>query len=315
MLNDSESKRPQVAWPFPTGNKLDKPTITTQEQGVQGDDLVSADQYLKKYVLPLLPAHARDVERLQALLEPQRPPTITVIGKYNHGKSRLLNELIGQSVFKVEDKRTTVALEDFVHDGVRWLDAPGLDADVASEDDRRALLGTWLESDVRLFVHAAKEGELDAHEQNLLEQLRVDDNATKRQTLLVLSQVDQLATDAELSQVRKVIASQVPGITIHLVSSTRYRQGLDGSKKLLLERSGLPELQRALVLAVNQVQSAREHEVALLSVHLEQQLTNLIEQRDHVVETLRTRQAYMKQQFDEGLSAALVAACRQLEEV
>ena len=32
-------------------------------------------------------------------------PIVTVIGKYNHGKSRLLNELIGQEAFAVADRR------------------------------------------------------------------------------------------------------------------------------------------------------------------------------------------------------------------
>jgi hypothetical protein len=66
-------------------------------------------------------------------------PIITVIGKYNHGKSHLLNELIGQETFVVADKRETVRLLDRVHNGVRWLDAPGLDADVGTDDARERM--------------------------------------------------------------------------------------------------------------------------------------------------------------------------------
>jgi hypothetical protein len=72
-----------------------------------------------------------------------RVQTIRAGTKYNHGKSRLLNELIGGNTFAVADKRETVKLSASVHQGVRWLDAPGLDADVGTEDDRQALHAAW----------------------------------------------------------------------------------------------------------------------------------------------------------------------------
>lgn len=140
-------------------------------------------------MIALLPEHAERIYRLGTLIDGDQPPTIAAIGKYNHGKSRLLNELIGSKVFEVADKRQTIKLESFVHQGVSWLDAPGLDADVTGEDDLAAMRGAWLESDVRLFVHAAKEGELDAKELDLLEELLADDANTQRRTLLVLTRM------------------------------------------------------------------------------------------------------------------------------
>ncbi|WP_404989833.1 GTPase [Caballeronia sp. LZ029] len=49
--------------------------------------------------------------RLDILLGHEEP-IVTVIGKYNHGKSRLLNELIGQEAFAVADRRETVKLSE-----------------------------------------------------------------------------------------------------------------------------------------------------------------------------------------------------------
>ncbi|MGF6938294.1 putative GTPase [Paraburkholderia sp. UCT70] len=121
-------------------------------------------------VASVLPDRAHELARLLILIDDSEP-VVTVVGKYNHGKSSLLNELLGRDAFAVSDRRETVRLSDSVHQGVRWLDAPGLDADVGSEDDREALRAAWLKSDIRLFVHAAKEGELDAKELTLLTEL------------------------------------------------------------------------------------------------------------------------------------------------
>lgn len=52
--------------------------------------------------------------RLRALAKAARR-VVTVSGKYNHGKSRLLNEMIGHAAFVVADKRETVALAEHVH--------------------------------------------------------------------------------------------------------------------------------------------------------------------------------------------------------
>ena len=132
-------------------------------------------------VLAALPGRAHDLARLRVLAAAGLP-VVTVIGKYNHGKSRLLNELIGHAAFGVADRRETIALAEHAHDGVCWLDAPGLDADVHTADDDHALQAIWLRSDIRLFVHAAKEGELDAAERERLagDQRRVGDGDERR---------------------------------------------------------------------------------------------------------------------------------------
>jgi hypothetical protein len=260
----------------------------------------------------VLPNRVDDLARLQILAD-RGEPIVTVVGKYNHGKSRLLNELIGQDTFAVADKRETVKLSDSVHSGVRWLDAPGLDADVGTGDDQQALQAAWLKSDIRLFVHAAKEGELDAKELALLAELSRDGVRTQRQTVFVLSQIDQLADDIELQKVSAAVGAQALDITLHAVSSTRHRKGLEGNKKLLTEKSGIPALRIALDTAIARVPTARAHETALLFKEIRAELQRFRAEQESSLAALRETQRRQRQDFDHGLQAVINKVSVDLE--
>ncbi|MBS7780947.1 GTPase [Acidovorax sp. CCYZU-2555] len=266
-------------------------------------------------VLPVLPGRAHDLARLRALHAQAGLSTVTVIGKYNHGKSRLLNELMGEDTFAVADKRETTGLNVHVKDSVRWLDAPGLDADVGQDDDRFARQAAWLQSDIRLFVHSAKEGELDAQERSLLQALRADADSTRRQTLLVVSQVDQVADGAQLQQVLGAIGRQAQGMALNAASSTRHRQGVDGGKKLLIERSGIPALRAALDQALRQVPQARAHESAQLKSAMHQELLQREAALGKQNDELLGLQAQQRRQFDQDLGAVFDKARQDLAEV
>lgn len=263
----------------------------------------SREQATRDVVL-VLPARADDLTRLGTLLE-NSEPIVTVIGKYNHGKSRLLNELIGRDIFAVADVRETVSLSHSVHEGVRWLDAPGLDADVGTEDDRHAFHAAWLKSDIRLFVHAAKEGELDAKELALLAELGEDGERTRRSTLFVLSQIDQLADDTELEKVRNRIGAQSPGVAAHAVSATRHRKGVEEGKKLLLEKSGMPSLRAGLGAALARVPAARAHETALLFAEIRDELVERLAAQRESLDTLRQMHHQQQVEFATGLKAVI----------
>ena len=253
-------------------------------------------------ILPVLPARAPDIARLRAIAAQDGLATVTVVGKYNHGKSRLLNELMGRDTFAVADRRETQALGEAVQGAVRWLDAPGLDADVAGADDDFAQQAAWLQSDVRLFVHSAKSGELDAQERRLLERLSADAQTTRRQTLLVVTQVDQMADDAELALVSAAIAAQAPGAALHPVSATRHRRGVEGGKKLLIEKSGIPALRAELGRALERVPAARACETARLCETIHRELHAVRVQRQDRLDHLLLRQTNERTRFDADLS-------------
>lgn len=266
-------------------------------------------------LLSVLPGRSQDLARLRALAKKGRAPVVTVVGKYNHGKSRLLNELLGDEAFEVGDRRVTVTLSGRMQDGILWMDAPGLDADVGTEDDHHALRAAWVESDIRLMVHAAKEGELDAAELALLHELQADGERTRRQTLFVLSQVDQLAGDEELEQVRRALLKQVPDLLMQPVSSTRHRKGVSEGKRLLLEKSGIPALKAALGTAVAMVPAARAHEYALLIAEIRSELEDLRVAHEARRAALAELQAGQRAAFEADLQALLEALRVEMLEV
>ncbi|MFT3801053.1 MAG: 50S ribosome-binding GTPase [Burkholderiaceae bacterium] len=266
-------------------------------------------------ILAALPERGRDLARLRVLVDQTPPPTVTVIGKYNHGKSRLLNELIGSPVFSVADRRETVTLADHDGDGACWLDSPGLDADVGRDDDHLAEQAAWIRSDIRLFVHAAREGELDADERRLLDALRDDARDTRRRTLLVLTQIDQLPDDATLAEVIDAIGAQAPGWEPYPVSSSRHRQGVDGGKRLLLERSGMPRLRAALADALADVPQARRHEAGRLLAGLQAELRRNLSASEQARSALRQQQAAQRQAFDRDLDDVLTKVGGELRVV
>jgi predicted GTPase len=272
-------------------------------------DLVASE------IAAVLPARADDLARLRVLSLAEEQPVVTVVGKYNHGKSRLLNELMGHDVFAVADKRETVALAEHVQPDVRWLDAPGLDADVGLADDGHALDAVWRLADIRLFVHAAKEGELDAAERDLLRTLRADQERTQRQTLFVLTQVDQLPDDVQLEKLSEAIRGQVPQLRLHPVSSVRHRLGVEGGKKLLIEKSRIPALQAALREAIGNVPRGRKHETTLLLGEIQEELRRLHAMHSQRLQELNDLHQRQRRDFEQGLATVLDKVCIDLQPV
>lgn len=266
-------------------------------------------------ILQIVPSQHQAVARLAFLQQAQLPPIVTVVGKYNHGKSRLLNELIGESAFAVADKRETIDLHRHDHEGVTWLDAPGLDADVAEGDDRHAERAIWQEADIRLMVHAAKEGELDATESALMAELQRDEQAMQRRTLFVLTQIDQVADEETLQKILSKLVGQMAEQAIYPVSSVRHRKGIEQDKPLFVEKSGFPQLRQALVEALAQVPQARIHEAKTLLAQLGQALAQKHQAHQQQLQHLQARVDARNQGFSEELAAMLIKADEDLQEI
>ncbi|MFW1945029.1 GTPase [Acinetobacter guillouiae] len=266
-------------------------------------------------ILTVVPEDAKALARLRAILQAGPFPTVTVIGKYNHGKSRLLNELIGQDIFSVADKRETVALSEHLQHHIRWLDAPGLDADVATIDDQLAQDAMWNKADIRLMVHSVREGEFDPYELHLFQQFEQDAKQTQRQSLLLLTQIDQIPDQTILAQIIGSIQNQAPTATVLPISATRHRQGIENSKPILVQRSGIPELQHTLHRMLEQVPAIRQFEKKQIIVDLKTRLSQHLETIQSNIQQLTATLQQQRQNFERDLNQILDKVRQDLQPV
>lgn len=62
-----------------------------------------------------------NVERFNHLQKTDHKPRIAVFGKFNQGKSTLLNALVGQDIFVASDKRETQKNQDYYQTNLTHL--------------------------------------------------------------------------------------------------------------------------------------------------------------------------------------------------
>jgi len=170
----------------------------------------------------------RNIEELRELIARPSELQVAVYGKYNHGKSSLLNALVEEEVFKTADIRETVSIQSHTKESITWIDTPGLDADVHEDDDSKAkeILN---KSDLLLFVHSVNEGELDEKELTFLKERYEKNN----NILLILTQIDKVT---EIEAVQNIIEEQldfmINSILIIAVSSKRANHKDDRIRKM-----------------------------------------------------------------------------------
>ena len=165
-----------------------------------------------------------NIEQLRELISRPSQLQIAVYGKYNHGKSSLLNALVKKDIFKTADIRETVKIQSYTNRDITWIDTPGLDADVKESDDTEAnrLLST---SDLLLFVHSVNEGELDNKEVLFLK----EQSKNSKNIILVLTQIDKIDS---LDNVKKIIEEQLISMSkpIEVVTVSSKRASHHNSK-------------------------------------------------------------------------------------
>lgn len=231
------------------------------------------------------PRHRDAALRLAGLLD-DTPPTVAVLGKYNHGKSSLLNALIGEACFAVSDKRQTRSNQVAERAGLRWIDTPGLDADSAGEDDRMAMEAATRDADLRLFVHAMDQGELDRGEAEWLARLAQEQAESGRAFLLVLTRIDKIAAGDRKSVV-EVIRGQAPTARVLTVSSHAWTRGQDEDKPALQALGNIEALKSEIQEAVSMAHAERDAERTRLAQDIGKSVEQELVRARFMLDTLK----------------------------
>lgn len=220
-------------------------------------------------LLHYLPQEEQNLNRLMYIKNNASKPRIAVFGKYNHGKSTLLNALVGQDIFKTADKRETVENKEEEQENVIWVDTPGLDADVKRKDDAQAIKGAFEVADYLFLVHQVQAGELDKYELDVFLKLARQDKNYSQKMFLILTQVDQKSPD-DVATVERKIREQLKQsldlqqLEVIKISAQRYLRGIQENKPIFCEKSNLNELFCLTGKLIEQIGVARQKEVKRL---------------------------------------------------
>lgn len=228
------------------------------------------------WLVNLIPSSERNIKRLYQLVNAPDEAKIAVFGKYNHGKSTLLNAICGKEIFKAADKRETTIIQEHSHNGVIWVDTPGLDADTHSEDDGKAMDVAFEIADFIFLVHNIKSGELDKYEMDVYRKLMRQDKNYRKKLFLVLTQIDQLAGEDDQQRVFNKIEEQIPELELFPVSSVRYMRGIKENKDKFVELSGMNKLLEHIQTLKYELQLLRKQEIKRLKIKANLELNDLI---------------------------------------
>ena len=189
------------------------------------------------------------------LLLPPKVIKVAVCGIVNAGKSTLLNALQNQVVFKTGVVRTTKEAKviQFSKD-IELIDLPGLDAN--EEDDVYTMNYLKETADVFMLVHNGQEGELNAIEMKLFNQVLKETD----RVLVVHTHMSNIDKE-EKSNIEKIITQQLNRSVLHFyVDSLVYQKGVKENKKLLQEASGVDLLKKILLESVSAFRLSLEKE-------------------------------------------------------
>lgn len=187
----------------------------------------------------------------EGLFEEKDSVFIVNAGRMNHGKSSLLNSILGRNEFKVNDIRETVTnrVVEFKPD-VFLIDTPGLSAD--ANDDAEAFQ-IYSKANCILFVHSPRIGELHSEEIVYLKKMRelFPKEFLASHMVLVLTFKEEFDQN-QLSVIRNKILEAVrenlgiDSLRVFEVSNSRYLRyssEKDPAKKaVFLGASGINEL-------------------------------------------------------------------------
>ncbi len=238
---------------------------------------------------------------------------VVALGLFNHGKSSLLNQIIGSfdnSTFSVADKRETRKEQSVKYKDCLYIDTPGLNAD---DYDNATALKTIATADIHLFVHKITTGELNAQEVDYLKFIAKNQSIETffASTIFVLTNSGSVSK-SEIDGVTERIKNQLTDLfgsknvyNILCVGSSSYAKGSVENKQALIKKSCIPLLKSNITAMKKDIKSSID---AVKLTKLQNEANAIIEQINKLKEIFqerleRTRQEYnaLKESFNRDL--------------
>lgn len=176
---------------------------------------------------------------------------ILACGQYNHGKSTLLNQLLGDysnQTFKTSVLIETKKIQEISKGNIIYIDTPGLSVDI---NDNKKTLNALKRADLHLFLHKINLGELDACEVDFLKHVASQLNARifLKNTIFVLSASNKKNSE-EIKKIKLKIQEQLSNIfkqeaekaMLIDVDSISFNRGMLENKNILVENSNIDKL-------------------------------------------------------------------------
>lgn len=232
-------------------------------------------------------------------------PAVVVCGLLKAGKSSLLNLLIGcleEEHFRTGAARVTAAFESWRHNGVDYIDTPGIDASEA--DDEEAWQGL-LRADQIVFAHHLRQGEMDNQEIGFLQQLLQRRQEIASHLIVVLTNLDAVPEDAQerVSHLREKLHG-ILGFEPKCfpLSVSRHRKGTLENKPGLVRAAGFEAFQEYLMHDLRQQEAQRNER---RKAHYQRLQRLLVEETRTVMRLRVSQQSTLASKMKQCTDAAL----------
>ena len=200
---------------------------------------------------------------LSQIIDDKRYVKIAVAGRMNHGKSSLLNSLIGDDIFNVQDIRETTTNSRYeLFEDVLLVDTPGLDANI--NDDAIANVA-YESSNIILFVHNYNVGDFHKGELEALKRIADFHNseAFSDRFILVLTGKDAVTDQNDRELIKLKLLKDIKefcglqNFPIFEVSNTTFMKGNSENKEKLITYSGIPTLLEYITSKIKELKPLR----------------------------------------------------------
>ena len=202
-------------------------------------------------------------KNLSQIIDDKRYVKIAVAGRMNHGKSSLLNSLIGDNIFKVQDIRETITNSRYeLFEDVLLVDTPGLDANI--NDDAIANVA-YESSNIILFVHNYNVGDFHKGELEALKRIADFHNseAFSDRFILVLTGKDAVTDQNDRELIKLKLLKDIKqfcglqNFPTFEVSNTTFMKGKSENKEKLITYSGIPILLEYITSKIEELKPVR----------------------------------------------------------